>query len=243
MNRNFFEENGAPTDYPEDSSESEVLADYIIEDNSNTSLVNEAVKRVEQANLYMTLINHSLFSVGSARPEIIQLVQAEIREFIASRLNVLLGITQAKQESSFDEDEVEALKSLASRVLKRSTEAQPSQPRIVQVSSAPVSRQPAVRPPQPVKVKAAPQPQEQAAPQEQEEVSPDGEPRIQKRFVKKAVSARVKPKPMPSQNQMNASITAQAMARSANPSSDPMASIMSSLAKGFANMNAKLPEE
>ena len=91
----------------------------------------EAVKRIEQANLYLALLNHPLFGANSARPEIISTVEAEIKEFILSRLEILLGTRQPVSSvipasSPFTTEQTEALKAIADRLTKK--EPKPSAP-------------------------------------------------------------------------------------------------------------------
>lgn len=91
--------------------------------NQGESVINEALKRIEQANLYQTLINHTLFGPNSARPEIIEHVTNEIRAFAIERLENLLGMrseTKAQAvhiQEQFTEEEAAALRAIAARLL------------------------------------------------------------------------------------------------------------------------------
>ena len=95
----------------------------------------EAVKRIEQANLYLALLNHPLFSANSARPEIITVVEAEIKEFILSRLETLLGTRPTASSviptaSPFSSEQTEALKAIADRLTKKETKPSAPSPQI-----------------------------------------------------------------------------------------------------------------
>lgn len=114
----------------EEYSDSDTIEEFLegeqlIEEKKNGSVViNEALKRIEQASLYQTLINHSLFAPNSARPEIMQLVENEIKAFAIERLEILLGMkneNNLEQGSSgqFNEEEVLALKAIAGRLVNK----------------------------------------------------------------------------------------------------------------------------
>jgi hypothetical protein len=152
-------------------------------------VISEAEKRIEQANLYQTILRHNFFAPGSARPEILEQVQREFREFARSRLENLLGMGSGgrqdtrlvKAELPFDDEQVEFLKSLSNRALKR--EAAPAQPQLVPVTTpvqAPVPA-PIVNPIQPAAQPApAPRPRQQARqPQQRQPARPQqqGTPR------------------------------------------------------------------
>lgn len=119
--------------------ENEEDADLIIEEveesfeaeleleTQEVALMSEAEKRIEQANLYQALLKHDLFAEDSARPEVIDAVKKEFKGFILSRLEILLGIKpepqqiqQVQVELPFSDDEINALKSIASRLLVKS---------------------------------------------------------------------------------------------------------------------------
>jgi hypothetical protein len=93
------------------------------EEQYQSGVMFEAQARIEQANLYQTLLNHDLFGPGSARQNILEKVQAEVKEFVLIRLEELLGMKSSAKEVAFalpfDEEEVSALKALATKVLKR----------------------------------------------------------------------------------------------------------------------------
>ena len=134
------------------------------QDTQTQVVLSEAVKRIEHAKLYETLLNHELFTPGSARQEIIEAVEAEIKQFILSRLEVLLGMAPSSpapnsMQTEFSQDEISALHHLAGHLLKRNT---------IQSSN-----------PQMVPVAAAPQPQLQRASQSQPTIRPAGKAQVQ----------------------------------------------------------------
>lgn len=111
-------------------------------DNSQSDsrgVLNEALKRIEQAKLYEALLNHDLFSEDSARPEIIEAVREEMNTFILSRLEVLMGMRTEESTvtvSPFSDQEVAALKALAARALSGPAKTTPTAPVINPVAAA-----------------------------------------------------------------------------------------------------------
>ena len=90
--------------------------------------LSEAVKRIEEANLWKTLLTLDVFQQGSARPEIVESANKKIRAFARQNLESCVGINQKEappqkiiQEVKlpFDREEMQALKILAAKVLKR----------------------------------------------------------------------------------------------------------------------------
>src|SRR5271170_4653561 len=65
---------------------------------SDPTLV-EALKRIEEANLFYTLIKTDVFKESSARPEILNSVNNKIRQFAKKELNQLLNISQPGAKS------------------------------------------------------------------------------------------------------------------------------------------------
>lgn len=137
-----------------DSSFDENVDDFVNQEleqqeEKTAAVMNEAVLRIEQANLYQILLNHNLFAKGSARPEIINKVESEMRAFILSRLEILLGIKQEKTQVNaptevilpFDNDQLEFLKALADKGLRRNFPMSISKPSLnpVQVTQSPIN--------------------------------------------------------------------------------------------------------
>lgn len=130
VNNNFLEEE---IEYVDDDSTDEFVEELVeeVEEEADevdqaSSVINEAMKRIEQANLYKALLNHQLFAPGSARPEIIVAVRREFKQFILSRLEVLLGIKpEAVQSpskatrSDFSDEELSAMKGIARRLIEK----------------------------------------------------------------------------------------------------------------------------
>jgi len=89
-------------------------------------IVNEAMVRLEQAELYKMLIKHDLFEGVDGNPIAKQNVQNELKDYIVERLQILLGIKQEKStrntsmrvELPFNRMEIEALKDLANKLTK-----------------------------------------------------------------------------------------------------------------------------
>ena len=88
----------------------------------------EAMRRIEEANLWKTLLSMDVFQQGSARPEIVKSVNDKIKKMALAQLELCVGI-KAEQEARqpqqvevklpFDSEEMQALKILAAKVLKR----------------------------------------------------------------------------------------------------------------------------
>jgi hypothetical protein len=114
----------------------------------NESVREKAIRQMEQANLYRVLLENDIFQPDSARPEIQDLVESEIKAFIEERLAVLLGIsslTPKRKESEFSDVEILALKALAAKVAAKmpdsiKKEEAPPTPAVRTVSVAPVSQ-------------------------------------------------------------------------------------------------------
>lgn len=131
-------------------TQSESMPEYADSAEQN-EVVSEAVKRIQQAKLYETLLSHSLFKPGSADPEIQNRVESEIHAFILNQLEILLGMKHERTQQTqphfvlpFDEDQIKALTVLADKVLKRQILPSPTPtPAINQVEQA--ASQPEVR--------------------------------------------------------------------------------------------------
>lgn len=131
----------------------------------------EAMRRIEEGNLWMTLIDGNVFTAGSARPEILNEVNAKLRKFAEEELNELLGMqgssrSKAAAASQFDDDQAQALKMIADKVLKRDTStpvtlAKPV-PKMAQFSAPSATLQPRIQ--SPASQAPAPQVKKQAQP-------------------------------------------------------------------------------
>lgn len=91
------------------------------QDRQQDQVLSDVEKRIEHANLYKALLEHDLFAPGSARPDIINTVKAEVRDFILGRLNALLGLGPAKSsqiEAYFSEEQVNVLRAMANKLIK-----------------------------------------------------------------------------------------------------------------------------
>lgn len=88
------------------------------EENQNaTEILNEAIARIEEANLYKELVSAEIFGKGSARESIRLIVNEKIKKFAINELETLLGMKSstkvAEVVSQFSEEEVMRLKNLA----------------------------------------------------------------------------------------------------------------------------------
>lgn len=101
-----------------------------IEDDQNEEItqdgetLNWAVQRIEEANLFKYLLSTPIFAQNSADPAIVASVNSKISKFAMNELKELLGgkkeekLTQAPA-SQFNEDEVLALKTIASKIIEK----------------------------------------------------------------------------------------------------------------------------
>ena len=94
--------------------------------------MSEVDKRIEKASLYRALRSQELFAPGSAVPAIIQEVTEEIRAFVLSRLEALVGMRSdtitpiTSSVSAFTPEQEIALKMLADKVLGRPSTPTPT---------------------------------------------------------------------------------------------------------------------
>lgn len=123
----------AEEEYAEEASYEEVSEEYEEEDSDeiDESLMADARMRLEQGRLYEMLLKHSLFEGVDADPRAIKNVEKEIRKFIRERLEVLVGLKAQSTPkpqvsvSPFTELEIDMLKQLLGRVLKKDVADQP----------------------------------------------------------------------------------------------------------------------
>lgn len=115
----------AVEEYIEETGYEDEEVAYDLEDDQQ-DIVNEAMVRLEQAELYKMLIKHDLFEGVDGNPIAKQNVQNELKEYIVERLQVLLGIkaeksarnTSMRVELPFNRMEIDALKDLAHKLTK-----------------------------------------------------------------------------------------------------------------------------
>lgn len=131
-------------EYEDDYEEEEVVQTQMIKtksayrlDKRETSVLEGATVRLAQARLYEMLIKHDLFAGVKEDPRALANVQKELKEYIVSRLEVLLGIREDERkkkdepkqivvESPFNDVEIEFLKALSFKGTKgASAQAQP----------------------------------------------------------------------------------------------------------------------
>lgn len=188
------------------------------------SVRSEAVKRIQKAKLYETLLSHSLFAPGSADAEILEEVEQELKSIIEEKLEELLGMRAAKRAAEqvalpFDEDQIEILKLVADRALKRgSSLGSTPTPTInpVQTAPEPAPRQAETHHPAIVPVGQTAQPAVRRQAQQQRPAAPAAaKPRGRRRptentseksgrDLSQAASRRRPPRPMPSQGEIDA---------------------------------------
>lgn len=101
-----------------DEPQQQEVAQAVQEQANFDTQMSEVERRLELAQYYRLLLNDSLFN---NRSEAAATVEAEVRDFVRSRLEILLGVKkeQVKAVSDFNDDEIQALKAVASRLLKK----------------------------------------------------------------------------------------------------------------------------
>ncbi|HUM42303.1 MAG TPA: hypothetical protein PKI14_05075 [Fervidobacterium sp.] len=191
------------------------------DDEDIDATMSQAVKRIEEANLFKLLIKQPVFSEGSASPDILRSVNKKVREFAKKELEILLGLRPAKEEvkviqqkveSPFSEQEVSALKILASKITKREPSVQQSEEKVptmnaIQIQETAQPKMQQARPVQPAMQQ--PKTQQQSKPvQKQQSQTPAKQQAAQAK--KQAVTAQKKnrnlpkPKAMPNAAQLGA---------------------------------------
>lgn len=146
----FYDENYGLSDETEEAV-GQTTNEEAVETTSadeDEQLMAKAEKRLEIANYYKSLLQNSLFDIPD---EAAQRVESEVRAFVRSRLEVLLGMRAEKpvvqQAAQFTKDEVMALKKLAEKLI--------GQPKLL--DNTPKAK--------PVQVKAVPVPNKVKAPE------------------------------------------------------------------------------
>jgi hypothetical protein len=107
--------------------------------------LSEALKRIEEANLFYTLIKTNVFSQDSARPDILESVNNKVRQFAKRELSKLLGMSKDESldlsDSNFSKDQIKALRTIADTMLKKNpnhASQEVRKPTVNQVSTSPV---------------------------------------------------------------------------------------------------------
>lgn len=129
-NDNFLNNDEAVEEVIEYVDELPAETQAMSQDAQTQATLSEAIKRIQKAKLYETLISHQMFGAGSASPDIIREVQAEIKEFVLKRLNILLGIQQEVQvqpiQQIFTEAQIVAIRDLADRLIFKNSGQMPT---------------------------------------------------------------------------------------------------------------------
>lgn len=184
----------------------------------SSTIRSEAVKRIQKAKLYETMLSNNLFAAGSAEPEILEEVETELKAIIEEKLEELLGMRtetrgrgQVAAALPFDEDQIEALALIANRALKR-TPALGSTPtpviNQVQAEPQPTLQQPQVHQPTVIQVgqpqarrQQQAQPRQRPAAPQQSRRRPTANVGVKSgRDLSQATPRRGKQKPMPPQH-------------------------------------------
>lgn len=204
-------EEGMPADHSVSSEE------YAV------GVMNSAMQRIEEANLFKTLINQDIFAPNSARPEILNSVNGKIREFAIKELEQLLGIRNAADPvvvsspfddaevyglkmllNNFTEVEIKVLKMLIGKVLKTDVafvaSNTPERKPELNTIKAPTPQVNQIRT-QPVAQPPAPQRRAQPTPQPQAPAGPK-KPVRRKKMGLATPNAQTKVKPMPTAEQL-----------------------------------------
>lgn len=127
----------------EAAAEEETYTEEELED--DPELIFNARMRLEQGRLYEMLLNHNLFEGASAHPKAVANVERELKTYIKSRLEILLGLKpdpkivnqQQPQQTGynlpFNELEITLLKQVLSKMTKGATEKEPNSPKPIVV--------------------------------------------------------------------------------------------------------------
>jgi hypothetical protein len=156
--------------------------------------------RLETADYYRAILNHTFFDTSSQAAEI---VDREVRAFIRERLEVLLGLrsprTPEVAELPFSEDEVDALHLLASKVMRNNGLLSSSESKTSLVKKmptpAPAPRHEVARPKPQVKKVAPPAPAPSTKPKPK--VRPPEPKKVQAAQPQQAKKATAPAKPLP----------------------------------------------
>ena len=186
----------------EEAMDNEQIVDH------TADIMNQAMYRIEEANLFKILINHEIFAANSARSEILEAVNRKIKKFALRELNLLLNlqkeepkIQHVQQPAQFSNEEAAVLKMLIGKVLKKDPVAVVAsvperKPEILQVA-APKPAVNQIRPKQAVQARQARLSQPQA-PQSQRPLQKKGRGKARAKgdgFATNSNPAQVKPMP------------------------------------------------
>lgn len=217
--------------------------------------LSEVEQRLEIASYYRLLLNDHLF--GDMTPAAVE-VEKEVRGFIRNRLEVLLGIKQetAPAKDVFTEAEVSALKTVASKILRKPELAEPVKaapppaPSLRQVAAPAAKAPPALKKtapaPKQVVRKAETASRPAPKPEPKKEAKANSEPeqvsgRIKKRYKQivapdgrtveidvtpQGTSPVSKPVPMPTGAQLTQLSNSQAHQQLANLAVDPLVDVL-----------------
>jgi len=104
----------------------EQAAEEEAEEDAVDTVLNNAIERIEEANVWKLLISQDVITPGSASSRVVKSVNSQLKKFGLNRLEILLGMKNAQVEKpvqvqqQFDPDEARALRILAAKVLGRS---------------------------------------------------------------------------------------------------------------------------
>jgi hypothetical protein len=173
MAYSFEQENGLEeTTEAEAQSAQEAAVDQVVQEmepeaaaevSETTDYMSEVLRRLEMAQFYNSILQNPLFTEGSETAEI---VEQEIRSFVKERLEILLGMKVAAEKvvvqerkptpaDALTEPEVQALRMVASKLIRKPELATAAVPTPQPPKLAPVVRQAPVPPPPAPVVKPA----------------------------------------------------------------------------------------
>lgn len=174
MAYSFEQENGLEeTTEEEAQSVQEAAVDQVVqamepeptqEAGGTTDYMSQALRRLEIAQFYNMLLQHTFFTEGSETSEI---VEGEVRAFVEERLEILLGMRAAAEKvvvqerkptpaDALTEPEVQALRMVASKLIRKPELAASATPAPQPPKPAPAVRQAPVPTPPPPVAKPAP---------------------------------------------------------------------------------------
>lgn len=200
-------------------------AQAVADEDAVEAVLSNAIDRIEEANVWKLLIAQNVIDPKSATDRVVHSVNQQLKRFALDRLEILLGMNKPKKTEKplFDSDEYRALRILAAKFNGRSISsvlAEVSQPQLTQ-TTAEEKREPrlntvtlsssSMRPQQPTLQKAATQQRQPAQRPAQQKVQRKGGagrtavPSGSNDQGFALPSGPIKPKPMPTPDQMVAS--------------------------------------